>query len=103
MVYFILIFGCLIGVYALYRFFMVATKEQITAAFKTASFIIFAVALLFLSVTGRLPAALALLGVVSPFIANWLRQKYFPSKPPTDVIDLGEAEIKDDDNDNKET
>jgi hypothetical protein len=103
MVYFVLIFGCLIGVYALYRFFMVASREQITAAFKTASFIIFALALLFLSVTGRLPAALALLGVVSPFIAHWLRQKYFPPKPPKDVIDLGEAEVKDEDKNDKET
>ncbi len=76
MVYLILIIGIVFGTYALYKFFLNATLSQIRAAFQTAMFIIFAGALLFLSVTGRLPAALALMGAISPFLFTILKKKF---------------------------
>lgn len=76
MPYLLLIIGCVIGVYALYRFFLSANAQQIKAAFGVTALVVFAGALLFLAVTGRLPTALALLGGVSPFVLGWIRQRY---------------------------
>lgn len=75
MVYLLLIIGVLVGCYALYRFFLTATKEQIVALIKTAMFVIFICALLWLSVTGKLPAAIALLAAVMPFLYSWVQEK----------------------------
>ncbi|MCB9988687.1 MAG: J domain-containing protein [Rhodospirillales bacterium] len=78
MPYIILVFGFLIGLYGLYRFFMVANVSQIKALFTTALFVVLCVALFFLVITGKLPAALALLGAVTPIVLAWWKHRNTP-------------------------
>ena len=60
MPYLLLILGLIIGAYALYRFFINANTKQIKAMFLTAAIAALVIALFFMAVTGRLPAALGL-------------------------------------------
>lgn len=79
--------GILLGVYGLYRFFLSANVRQITALFMGAGFLVLCVALFYLAVTGRLPAALGLLVALWPLaLALWHRKKNpakeTPAPPP---------------------
>jgi len=72
MPYLVLAIGVLIGLYALYRFFMKADIKQIKALFLTSVIVVLSLALFFMAITGRLPAALALLAAITPFaIGLW--------------------------------
>ena len=76
MPYLLLIVGLLIGAYALYRFFMNADVQQIKALFLLAIVVVLCAALFTLAVTGRLPAAIALLSAVIPLgLGLWRAQK----------------------------
>lgn len=75
MPYLILAIGLLIGLIALYRFFMRANVAQIKALFLTAGISAVVIAAFFLAVTGRLPAALALGGAMVPVVIGYLRSK----------------------------
>ncbi|MEZ5815047.1 MAG: DnaJ domain-containing protein [Alphaproteobacteria bacterium] len=75
MPYLLLVIGLLIGAYALYRFFLNATVAQIKALFLLAIITVLCAALFTLAVTGRLPAAIALLGAVVPFGIGFLRAR----------------------------
>lgn len=77
MPYLILAIGVLTGLYTLYRFFMQADVRQVKALFMTFVFVFLALAILLMAVTGRLPAALALLVFLAPFA--W---KYFNGTAP---------------------
>ncbi len=107
MPYLIFVIGAIIGLYALYRFFINANVQQIKAAFLTAALIIFAIALFFLALTGKLPAAIGLGVAVIPFIIAHFRRKYLSEQhkdnttrdqdsdqaPPREiVIDLNDGE-----------
>ncbi len=70
MPYLILAIGLLIGLYTLYRFFMGASIKQIKASFLVAILVTIAIALFFLALSGRLPAALALLAAMIPVMAG---------------------------------
>lgn len=101
--YLILVVGILIGIYGLYKFFLSANAKQVKAAFTTAAFTIFAFALLYLSITGRLPAALGLLGAISPFLlSHWhkKREKRRTSngsiKEAQEILNLGDSFTKED-------
>ena len=68
--------GVLLGLYGLYRFFLNADVKQITALFMGAVFLIICIALLYLAVTGRLPAALGLLAAIWPLaLALWHKRR----------------------------
>ncbi len=68
MPYLLLAIGLLIGLYALYRFLLKADVRQIKALFLSAIIIVLCLALFFMAITGRLPAALALLVAIWPFV-----------------------------------
>ena len=67
--------GVLIGGYALFRFFMKANASQVKALILVIVSLTLIVALFYMAVTGRLPAALALLGALVPFVIGYLRQR----------------------------
>lgn len=73
MPYLILVIGVLIGLYALFRFFMNATPRQIRALFMIAALGVVCIAAFVLSVTGRLPAALAIGAAVIPLAAGYFK------------------------------
>ncbi len=73
--YLLLAIGIIIGLYALYRFFMKANIQQIKSLFLTAGFLAFCAALFYLAVSGRLPAALGLVVATIPFIFGYLRER----------------------------
>ncbi len=67
--------GFLIGVIGLYRFFLNASIKQISAMFMVAGFVVLCVALFYLAVTGRLPAAVGLLAALWPIALSWYHNK----------------------------
>ncbi len=73
MPYILLSLGLLIGLYALYRFFLRANVAQIKALGFTLATLVLCAALFFMAVTGRLPAAIALVAALAPFVMGWLR------------------------------
>ncbi len=75
MPYLLLVIGLLIGAYTLYRFFMNADVQQIKALFLLAIIVVLCAALFTLAVTGRLPAAIALLSAVIPLGLGWWRAR----------------------------
>ncbi len=70
MPYLLLVIGLLIGLYALYRFFLNANVQQIKAFILAALAFIIGIAIFALAITGRLPAALALVGALIPLAAG---------------------------------
>lgn len=75
MPYLILAIGVLTGSYALYRFFLSADVKQIKSAFLAMIFVSLSLALLYMAVTGRLPAALALLAALLPFASGFWKAR----------------------------
>lgn len=88
MPYLILAIGALIGLYTLYRFFLNADVREIKSAFLVMLFAMVGLALFILAITGRLPAALALLVAISPVVLGfWKNKKNAQSSaaPPKDT------------------
>ncbi len=75
MPYLILAIGILLGLFALYRFFIGANVAQIKAVFLALAALSLALAVFFLSITGRLPAAIAIVVATLPFVAGYLKSK----------------------------
>ncbi len=74
--YLLLGIGVILGTYGLYRFFLNANLKQITALLMVSVFTVICVALFFLAITGRLPAALGLLAALWPItLALWHKRK----------------------------
>tara|TARA_B100002003_G_C13863698_1_gene422667 strand:+ start:199 stop:636 length:438 start_codon:yes stop_codon:yes gene_type:complete len=71
----VLALGLLIGIYALSRFFMNANIQQIKSFILAAITITICAALFILAVTGRLPAAIAIVSALAPFIVAWYTDK----------------------------
>ena len=79
--------GLLIGAYALYRFFMKANASQVKALFLVVASVAVAIAMFVLAVTGRLPAAFAVLGAVAPIaIGIWRQKQVAPKAAATSEI-----------------
>lgn len=78
MPYLLLIIGVLLGLYALYRFFLRADVRQIKALLLTLLAVSLCVALVFLALTGRLPAALAIVVALVPVMAGIWREARKP-------------------------
>lgn len=66
MPYILLLIGLLIGIIALYRFFVRASVEEMKSFIFAAVTLTLCLALFILAVTGRLPAAIAILAAIWP-------------------------------------
>lgn len=75
MPYLILVFGLIVGGYALLRFFMKASPEQIKQAIFIAAIILFTLTLLLFALSGRIIVAIALLVPVVMIFAGWYRKR----------------------------
>ena len=82
MPYIFLALGLLIGLYALFRFFLNANIKQIKALFLTSAFIVICLALFFMAITGRLAGALALVVALAPIIHLMIKE--WREKPTAD-------------------
>lgn len=87
MPYLLLILGLLIGIYALSRFFVKADVDDIKALILSAFTITVCVALFILAVTGRLPAAIAIVAALAPFVVAFYTKKMRPSRYDHQVDD----------------
>jgi len=80
MPYLLLVIGAAIGLFGLYKFFLSASPKQVGAFLTAVVFFLLTVALLFMAVTGRLPAAIALVVAIWPLaLAYWKARQ--PHKP----------------------
>lgn len=75
MPYILLLLGVLIAFVALYRFFLKATPGQVKASLLAAGACAIFLASLILALTGRLPAAIAILIALWPIAVSYLRHK----------------------------
>lgn len=89
MPYVLLAIGVVLGLYGLYKFFLSASPEQVSSLLKAALFFILGVALLFMAVTGRLPAAIALLVAMWPLGLSYWKTRH---KAPSARVQMNRAE-----------
>ena len=75
MPYLLLVIGLILGIFAMYRFFLRAEVREIKALILAALIITICLALFVLAVTGRLPAAIAIVAALSPFVIGWFTNK----------------------------
>lgn len=93
MPYIILALGIIAALYVLYRLLIGASVAQIKTFLRNTFFILFALILLFFSMTGRLIIALALIVLAIPFVIGWFRSRSKakslpkPSETDDDVIE----------------
>jgi len=80
MPYVLLVIGAVIGLFGLYKFFLSANPKQISAFVMSAVFMLLTVVLVFMAVTGRLPAAIALVVAMWPLALAFWKAKQ-PRKP----------------------
>lgn len=83
MPYILLVIGAAIGLFGLYKFFVSANPKQIGAFLLAAVFFILSIALLFMAVTGRLPAAIALVLAIWPLALAWWKARHSTPKAKT--------------------
>lgn len=75
MPYLVLILGIIIGLYALYRFFIKASPEQVRNLIHYTIVTLFCLVLIFFALTSRIIISLALLTLSIPFIISHLKGK----------------------------
>lgn len=95
MVYLILAAGLILAVYSLYRYLLKAPPREIKTLFLAAAAVGVGIAALFLTVTGKLPAAIAILTALWPIGASYLkmnRQQPSSSAPQAGGLPLTVAE-----------
>ena len=81
MPYLLLVIGLLIGLYALTRFFMKANVDQIKSFLFAAVTLVMCLALFVLAITGRLPAAIAIVVAMWPIALGWWKMKHRKEVP----------------------
>jgi len=75
MPYLILIFGILVAGFALYKFLVRASVEQVRFLFRTVFFVLYCGMLLFFAMTGRIIISIGLVLLLCPFIIAYFRKK----------------------------
>lgn len=75
MPYLILILGIIAGLYALYRFFIKASPEQVRSLILYSIIIVHTLILLFFALTGRIIISIALLLLSIPFVIAHFKGK----------------------------
>jgi hypothetical protein len=81
MPYILLAIGILLGVFGLYRFFMVASNKQIKALYATIFALSMGGALFYLAITGKLAAAIGLVAVLIPLLISKSRPQKNKNEP----------------------
>jgi hypothetical protein len=96
MPYLLLAIGLLIGLYALYRFFLNADVRQIKALFLAALLAVLCVALFYMALTGRLAAALALMVAAAPIMLGIFKEwkAYKQQSQPETAVNTREEALK---------
>lgn len=87
MPYLLLVLGLIIGIIALYRFFINADIDQIKSLILASFTITVCLALFVLAVTGRLPAAIAIVSALAPFLVAYYTKRMRPSSYDHQVDD----------------
>ncbi|MFA5592546.1 MAG: DnaJ domain-containing protein [Micavibrio sp.] len=85
MPYVILVIGFAIGVFGLYRFLLKADARQVKTLFLSLAAAGVGLGSLVLAVTGRLPAALAILMALWPIAVSYLRNRKLTADPDLPV------------------
>ena len=93
MVYLILIAGVLFAIIGLYRFLLKAPPREIKTLFLAAGAVGIAIAALFLTLTGKLPAAIAILTALWPLAHSYLKMNR--QTPPSGNLPMTAAEAYD--------
>lgn len=78
MPYLLLFIGLIVGLYALYRFFLRASVDEIKSFLFAAVTLVICLALFLLAITGRLPAAIAIVVALWPIALGWWKMKNKP-------------------------
>ncbi len=92
MPYALLVLGLLLGLYGLYRFFLAANPKQVKTLILSALILGLGVILFALALTGRLPAAIAIILALWPVIASiWKKHKGTEPHNKPVVMDRDEA------------
>lgn len=84
MIYLLLAIGGIFAFAALYRFFLKASAREVRAALLSTAALAIAIAALFLSVTGRLPVAIAILTALWPLGVAYLRNRRKDAPAPAE-------------------
>jgi 4-amino-4-deoxy-L-arabinose transferase-like glycosyltransferase len=84
MPYVLLAIGLLLALYGLYKFMIVASPKQAGALILAIFTLVVAGALLVLTLTGRLPAALAILLALWPLALSFWKRRKTPARPASD-------------------
>lgn len=87
MPYLLLLIGLILGIYALYRFFLTADIDQIKSLILSAFTVTVCLALFILAVTGRLPAAIAIISAIAPFAVAYYTKRMKRSAYDSQVDD----------------
>ncbi len=95
MVYLILIAGVIFAIIGLYRFLLKAPPREIKTLFLAAAAVGVGVAALFLTLTGKLPAAIAILTALWPIAVSYLRMNRTSPPPPSGNLPMTAAEAYD--------
>ncbi len=90
MPYLILLAGIALAIFGLYRFLLKAEKRQVKALFLAVAAIGVGIGSLIFALTGKLPAALAILTALWPLGASYLRNRK-PEAPSTLPVSQKEA------------
>ncbi len=93
MVYLLLGIGVIMAVLGLYRFLLKAPPREIKTLFLSAAAVGVAIAALFMTVTGKLPAAIAILTALWPIGVSYFRLN--KAAPPAQNLPLTETEAYD--------
>lgn len=84
MPYILLVIGLCLAVFGLYRFFLRASAKEIKALLLSIIAIAIGLAALFLALTGKLPAAIAILLALWPVAISWVKNRK-RAAPATDL------------------
>ena len=85
MPFLILFIGVTLAVFGLYRYFLKASPHQIKTLFLSIAAVAVGLAAFFLAVTGRLPAAIAILVALWPLAVSYLKSRNSQASPSSDL------------------
>ncbi len=91
--YLILVIGIMVGLYALYRFFIKAEVSAIRTFFRICIIIIYAIILLFFAMTGRMIVSLGLLILGIPFAIGYFKEN--GTKADASSLEGSQSDIED--------